>query len=236
MPPPGKPLTYGYRLTADAPMHALWGRSAYQKPVDLSGDASGRRNILGLFGGANRNILDMLFGGIPQGSFDLRGRARRAGEEGPAEMPGRWTGESTIPEGFQEPSPSPEEVIRAQEPRIQEALNKYAAQAAARLGQMGAHTGSGYAKTLGEQARRGTQDIAEITSKYKYQAAENAAQRALDAWRQKGGWEFAGDQGDLARSLQEHGMSGDWMMEKQRLERGRESQLQDLLFRIMSGG
>lgn len=207
---------------------------------DYTGGRKGRGGVIG-------SILRSLFGGDDiggAGDFDfesilgggeLSGEAAKGKIDFDPKIMERWTGKSTVPEGWTPeeskiPSVSPEDVIKAQKPRIEEEMQRGFASAAQRLGMAGVPVQSGgYATKLGDVARKGGRDLAEIIARYKYGAAEkeagrkfaadqSALDRSLQEWMKRSGYEFAGDQGDLERSLREWGKYGDWQQGLNRMQ------------------
>ena len=95
----------------------------------------------------------------------------------------------------------PGAVIAAQEYKLQEAMEGDMARAGGRLGQSGMAMSTPYANSLGESARKASQDRNALTMQYQYDAAQQqaardlaqqlqAAQQDFGAWQQGGNWDM----------------------------------------------
>jgi len=130
--------------------------------------------------------------------------------------PAAWDERSIDTAGMVDPSA----VIAGAQPAIMEQMNQAFADAGNRFGSSGM-VGTPYAGALGEASRRASTDIADITNRYQFQAASDAANREqqralaeyqgnLNAWGQAGNWAHQGQMGDQDRGLAAWGQMGDW--------------------------
>jgi hypothetical protein len=128
-------------------------------------------------------------------------------------------------------------VVAASKPQIQEQMQRYMAEAAAKLGGLGALRGSGYAKELGKAGRKATSDIGSIIANTTFKAAEsdaarkhqgqqNKLQRLLQGWQTKGGWDQAANQAEAGRDFDSWRTSSGYEQERNQRDADRGLQAQ----------
>ena len=114
----------------------------------------------------------------------------------------------------------PSAAIASAQPGIMENMNKAFADAGNRFGSSGM-VGTPYAGALGDASRGASNDIANITNQYTFQANSDAANRQqaaaiaqyqgeLDAWGQAGQWGHEGQLAGMNQDFNAWAQAGDW--------------------------
>ena len=101
---------------------------------------------------------------------------------------------------------APGAAIEAAKPAITEQMNNNFAAAGQKFGNAGMGTSTPYAQALGGAARGASNDFASLAANLQYDAANQAANRQLQAYGLEGGW----NQADRDRAMQGLVQQGNW--------------------------
>ena len=176
-------------------------------------------------------------------------------QSGPWSGTGAYEGaDMTPPEGLGAGMVDPGAVIKSFMPGIEEKRDIGWAQAAQNLSTGGPAEGTPWAHALGTVQRGADNDMANVASKYAYDAATDAARRQQDEWKTSGNWEMdaqreKGRRGEWewGRKWDTEGRNRQWgkedenqkydrMMAEMQAGGGNEDDLRNMLLQMWQGG